>query len=93
MKTSVDLMGLSVLIALLIGTGLAGITGALVAVLPFLGFPSSWDTVLFFILGVCIVALGIALRRKQVAQRPEVKPTHFAESLPSAVHHEETLAQ
>jgi predicted PurR-regulated permease PerM len=32
MKTSVDLMGLSVLIALLIGTSLAGITGALVAV-------------------------------------------------------------
>lgn len=32
MKTSVDLMGLSVLIALLIGTDLAGITGALVAV-------------------------------------------------------------
>ncbi len=32
MKTSVDLMGLSVLIALLVGTALAGITGALVAV-------------------------------------------------------------
>jgi predicted PurR-regulated permease PerM len=32
MKTSVDLMGLTVLIALLIGTSLAGVTGALVAV-------------------------------------------------------------
>ncbi len=32
MKTSVDLMGLTVLIALLVGTDLAGITGALVAV-------------------------------------------------------------
>jgi predicted PurR-regulated permease PerM len=32
MKTSVDLMGLSVLVALLIGTALAGIVGALVAV-------------------------------------------------------------
>lgn len=32
MKTSVDLMGLSVLIALLIGTDLAGVTGALVSV-------------------------------------------------------------
>lgn len=32
MKTSVDLMGLSVLIALLIGTDIAGITGALVSV-------------------------------------------------------------
>jgi predicted PurR-regulated permease PerM len=32
MKTSVDLMGLTVLIALLIGSALAGVTGALVAV-------------------------------------------------------------
>lgn len=32
MKTSVDLMGLSVLIALLVGSGIAGIIGALVAV-------------------------------------------------------------
>jgi predicted PurR-regulated permease PerM len=32
MKTSVDLMGLTVLIALLAGSALAGITGALVAV-------------------------------------------------------------
>lgn len=32
MKTSVDLMGLSVLIALLVGTDLAGVTGALVSV-------------------------------------------------------------
>jgi predicted PurR-regulated permease PerM len=32
MKTSVDLMGLTVLVSLLIGTALAGITGALVAV-------------------------------------------------------------
>jgi predicted PurR-regulated permease PerM len=32
MKTSVDLMGLSVLISLLVGTALAGVTGALVAV-------------------------------------------------------------
>ena len=32
MKSSVDLMGLTVLIALLVGTALAGIVGALVAV-------------------------------------------------------------
>ena len=32
MKSSVDLMGLTVLVALLIGTALAGIVGALVAV-------------------------------------------------------------
>lgn len=38
--------------------------GAVVAILPFLGFPISWDHALFFILGVCVVALGIAVRRK-----------------------------
>ena len=32
MKSSVDLMGITVLVALLIGTALAGIVGALVAV-------------------------------------------------------------
>ncbi len=38
--------------------------GALVAILPFLGFPSSWDSVLFLIVGVAVVALGIAVRRR-----------------------------
>lgn len=59
------------------------LAGSLVAVLPFLGFPGSWDRIFLLVLGVCIVALGIAVRRKQVAQRPEVKPTHFAESQPN----------
>ncbi len=68
------------------------LAGTLVAVIPFLGFPSSWDRVFFFVLGVFVVALGIAVRRKQVAHRPEVKPTLFAESQPNlsaqSVHHE-----
>jgi hypothetical protein len=74
--------------------------GSLVAVLPFLGFPGSWDRIFFLILGVCIVALGIAVRRKQVAQGPGVKPTHFAESQPTdplhstaAMHDHEKMAQ
>ena len=40
------------------------LAGAFVAVLPFLGFPSSWDTVLFFLAGVFVVCLGIVLRRR-----------------------------
>ena len=40
------------------------LSGALVAVLPYLGFPSSWDKVLFLILGIFILGLGIALRRR-----------------------------
>lgn len=41
------------------------LAGAFVAVLPFLGFPNSWDTVLFFIAGVVIIGLGIVVRRKE----------------------------
>ena len=40
------------------------LAGAIVAVLPFLGFPNSWDTVLFFLLGVFIIGLGIVVRRR-----------------------------
>lgn len=37
--------------------------GAFVALLPFLGFPNSWDRILFLVTGVLIVILGIAVRR------------------------------
>jgi len=37
--------------------------GAFIALLPFLGFPNSWDTVLLVISGACVIALGIAVRR------------------------------
>jgi VIT1/CCC1 family predicted Fe2+/Mn2+ transporter len=38
--------------------------GAFVALLPFLGFPSSWDRVLLLVIGIFIIALGIVVRRK-----------------------------
>ena len=41
------------------------LAGASVAILPFLGFPTSWDTVLFLIAGIFIIGLGIALRRRE----------------------------
>lgn len=40
------------------------LAGSLVALLPFLGFPNSWDTVMFFLLGVLVIGLGIAVRRR-----------------------------
>ena len=40
------------------------LVGAIVAVLPFIGLPNSWDAVIFFILGIIIIALGISVRRK-----------------------------
>jgi len=65
------------------------LAGALVAVLPFLGFPSSWDTVLFFILGVFVFALGVVVRRLGIAsgkveRRPAKNPTMFSESQPAS---------
>ena len=39
------------------------LTGGAIAVLPFLGFPTSWDDILFFLLGMLVVVLGIAVRR------------------------------
>ena len=38
--------------------------GVLVATLPFLGFPNSWDTVFFVFLGIIIISLGIVVRRR-----------------------------
>jgi hypothetical protein len=43
--------------------------GAFVAVLPFLGFPNSWDTVLFFLAGVFVISLGIVVRRRRGTNR------------------------
>lgn len=40
------------------------LSGTFVAVVPFLGFPNSWDTALFFLAGVFIISLGIIVRRR-----------------------------
>ncbi len=37
--------------------------GGFTAFLPFLGFPNSWDTIIFVILGMSVVFVGIAVRR------------------------------
>jgi hypothetical protein len=60
------------------------LAGALTAVLPFLGFPNSWDNVLFFLTGVFVIALGIMVRRRgdRPVERPRQTPQHFDERLP-----------
>jgi len=55
------------------------LSGALVALLPFLGFPTSWDTVLFFLLGIFVIGLGIVVRRRK-------KPAQL--SLPDTIRSE-----
>ncbi len=56
------------------------LTGTFVAVLPFLGFPSSWDTVLFFLAGIAIIGLGIAVRRGGTRSSIEKHNEMFVES-------------
>ncbi|OGG59968.1 hypothetical protein A3C86_00990 [Candidatus Kaiserbacteria bacterium RIFCSPHIGHO2_02_FULL_49_16] len=41
------------------------LSGAFVALLPFLGFPNSWDNVLLFLAGIFVIALGIIVRRRE----------------------------
>ena len=38
--------------------------GVIVAVLPFLGFPHKWLQILLFIVGLCVIILGIVTRRR-----------------------------
>jgi len=57
--------------------------GTMVAVLPFLGFPNSWDTVFFFILGVSTIVLGIIVRRRIGNRRTRETGGTFVENVPS----------
>lgn len=43
--------------------------GAFVSVLPFLGFPNSWDRVFLLLAGVFIIALGIVVRHRLPGQQ------------------------
>jgi len=68
-------------------------SGVFVAILPFLGFPNSWDRVIFLFLGIFVVALGIVVRRRGGNRRPRSDYREsYSESVP-ARHEEETLAQ
>jgi membrane protein implicated in regulation of membrane protease activity len=44
--------------------------GALVAIMSYLGFPTTVDSIIFLILGIIIIACGIAVRRRG---RPDTK--------------------
>ena len=67
------------------------LAGAFVATLPFLGFPNSWDTVLFFLAGIFIIGLGIVVRRRSEPEFPasERNGRTFVENDPPGTH--ETL--
>ena len=46
------------------------LSGAFVAILPLLGFPNKWDSVLFFLAGIFIISLGIVIRRRGLQLMP-----------------------
>lgn len=48
--------------------------GAVVALLPFLGFPNSWDTAILLVAGIIIVALGIVVRRRMSRKNSTLPP-------------------
>jgi membrane protein implicated in regulation of membrane protease activity len=56
------------------------LAGTLVALLPFLGLPTSWDTIIFFVLGILVIALGIAVRRRTSR---EARPTSHLDDSPT----------
>ncbi len=57
--------------------------GALVATLPFLGFPIRIDNIIMIALGIIVIALGIIVRRRGVAQRARTtRANSYVESTP-----------
>lgn len=57
--------------------------GALVAVLPFLGFTVDMQKWAFFIVGLIVIALGIAVRRRGTRLRDSRRRKgEFVESMP-----------
>lgn len=55
------------------------LAGVIVAALPFLGFPHTWLRALLFITGMCVVVLGIVVRRR-LSQKLRTKQIPFDES-------------
>lgn len=49
--------------------------GVFTAVLPFLGFPRAWKTILFLLTGVCVATLAYLLR-KELLQNNEWVSAH-----------------
>ena len=56
--------------------------GALVAILPQLGFPNTWDAVILFILGVFVISLGIVVRRRTPRRSVQDRDSIFVENTP-----------
>jgi ABC-type multidrug transport system fused ATPase/permease subunit len=58
------------------------LVGALVAIMPCLGFTIAMQMWIIFVLGVIVIALGIAVRRRGERQRAR-RRGEFVESIPA----------
>lgn len=65
--------------------------GAFVAVLPFLGFPIKWDSVLMVVAGIVIITLGIILRRRGTMRAAARRAHSFVESSPTPTNVHEAV--
>jgi len=54
--------------------------GTFVALLPFLGFPVRWDSVLLVVIGVFVIMAGIVVRRRSTSENSAKHA--FVESAP-----------
>ncbi len=59
------------------------LVGALVALMPFLGFTVDTQMLIFFVLGIVVIGLGIAVRRRgERPQQVRARKGEFVESVP-----------
>lgn len=65
--------------------------GAFVAILPFLGFPIKWDSILMVIAGIVIITLGIILRRRGTMRAAARRANSFVESSPTPTNTHEAV--
>lgn len=64
------------------------LSGALIALIPFLGFPLKWDNVMLVVLGVLVITLGIIVRRRGLNRTTAVTKANgtYVESSPRTMH-------
>lgn len=66
--------------------------GAMIATLPFLGFPIRMDNLIMIAIGIIVISLGIIVRRRDVAHRVRERRTHqsYVENAPQVQSGHET---
>jgi hypothetical protein len=66
--------------------GLIMFAGAFIAVLPFLGFPIKWDSILMVAAGIIVISLGIIVRRRGTGRKVHHnRSSTYVESAPQTL--------